>query len=325
MRFSIVVPVYNASKTLSNTVDSILNQSFRDFELILVNDGSKDNSLVICQQYANSDSRIVVINKENGGVSSARNKGLEVAHGEYVCFVDSDDLLKPDWLEAYAVSTREDLICQGMELQSVQKTVSNAFESDCSFQGNELLEAARLMNEKHVLNPPWSKCYKREIIQRLGLRFWQGCHLYEDLIFTLQFLQHASSAKVIAKQGYIYRLFDSVLTRRFNPPAEYLSWTQRVVQELESFVKGDKSSAVYRDVVCSQFSLAAWFIIQYYARVDKSARFDFYRFLRQLVPFVDFSRLEANRRVFKYAGPSAFFDSLVATESQLYCLKNRFC
>ena len=91
-KISCIVPVYNVEKYLRRCVDSILNQTFTDFELILVDDGSPDNSPAICYEYAVKDSRIKVIHKVNGGVSSARNVGLDVAKGEWICFVDSDDL-----------------------------------------------------------------------------------------------------------------------------------------------------------------------------------------------------------------------------------------
>ena len=88
---SIIVPVYNVEKYLARCIDSILAQTFTDFELILVDDGSTDNSGEICDEYAGKDPRIIVIHKENGGVSSARNHGLDIARGEYITFVDSDD------------------------------------------------------------------------------------------------------------------------------------------------------------------------------------------------------------------------------------------
>ena len=96
---SIIVPVYNAELTIRRCVDSICAQKFSDFELILINDGSTDLSGVICEKYAASDSRIIVIHKENGGVSSARNAGLKYAKGEWITFIDADDEVTPSYLE----------------------------------------------------------------------------------------------------------------------------------------------------------------------------------------------------------------------------------
>ena len=97
---SIIVPVYNSEKYLDACIDSILSQSFRDFELILVDDGSKDSSAQICDEYASQDTRVRVIHKANGGVSAARNDGLDIAKGEYITFIDSDD-----WVERESLST----------------------------------------------------------------------------------------------------------------------------------------------------------------------------------------------------------------------------
>ena len=99
---SIIIPIYNAEKYLSTCIESILSQGFEDFELLLINDGSKDNSLSICNDYAQRDSRIKVFDKPNGGVSSARNLGLDNATGEYVMFVDADDRLAPNALEMFS-------------------------------------------------------------------------------------------------------------------------------------------------------------------------------------------------------------------------------
>ena len=114
-KISVIVPVYNAEKTLRRCVDSILAQTFEDFELILINDGSKDQSGDICDEYAAKDSRVKTIHKTNGGVSSARNAGLNIARGEYVSFADSDDFVSSEWLFKFIDNIGEhDLCFQGI-------------------------------------------------------------------------------------------------------------------------------------------------------------------------------------------------------------------
>ncbi len=110
---SVIVPVYNAEKTLRRCVDSILSQTFTEFELLLINDGSKDNSGVICDEYARKDSRIRVFHKENGGVSSARNVGLDNLRGEWVTFVDSDDYVENKYLGVFYDNKKADLLVGG--------------------------------------------------------------------------------------------------------------------------------------------------------------------------------------------------------------------
>lgn len=116
--FSIIVPVYNAESTLQRCVDSILAQTFEDFELILINDGSKDQSGDICDEYAAKDSRVKTVHKTNGGVSSARNAGLRIAQGEYIAFIDSDDYIDNDYLLGFK-HYDADLIISGAKLISI--------------------------------------------------------------------------------------------------------------------------------------------------------------------------------------------------------------
>ena len=101
MQFSIIIPVYNAERYLHQCIESVIAQTFKDWEMILVNDGSKDGSLAICQEYTSKDSRIRVIDKPNGGPSSARNRGLDEAQGEYVYFMDADDWIEKNYLEVF--------------------------------------------------------------------------------------------------------------------------------------------------------------------------------------------------------------------------------
>jgi glycosyltransferase involved in cell wall biosynthesis len=114
---SIIVPVYNTEKYLDQCIQSILSQTYTDFELLLIDDGSTDSSGAICDRYAEQDSRVRVFHKPNGGVSSARNLGLDNAKGEWVTFCDSDDWVYDYWLQNFADSSDDvDIVCQGVEL-----------------------------------------------------------------------------------------------------------------------------------------------------------------------------------------------------------------
>ena len=121
-KVSIIVPIYNSETHLSRCIDSILAQTYSDFELILVNDGSIDNSGKICDEYAQKDSRIIVIHKENGGTSSARNIGLEKSHGEYITFVDSDDTIYPNYLCTFSYNA--DFEVAGLETIGNKEEIS---------------------------------------------------------------------------------------------------------------------------------------------------------------------------------------------------------
>ena len=113
---SVIVPCYNAEKYLKRAVDSLLNQTYKDIEIILINDGSVDKTQFLIEEYAEKDNRIKVVNKPNGGPSSARNKGINVAKGEYIAFVDSDDYVEPTYIESLVLNleqTNSDLLSQG--------------------------------------------------------------------------------------------------------------------------------------------------------------------------------------------------------------------
>ena len=107
MKFSVIVPIYNVEQYLPFCIESVLNQSFKDFELILVNDGSTDNSLSVCKKYADKDSRIVVVDQENKWLSGARNSGIKLAKGDYLIFIDGDDAIKQDALFKINQKTNE--------------------------------------------------------------------------------------------------------------------------------------------------------------------------------------------------------------------------
>lgn len=110
--FSIIVPVFNAEKRLSECIESILNQSVADFELLLINDGSTDSSLDVCNSYAKQDGRIRVLSKENGGVSSARNLGIEKSAGQWIAFIDADDTVSPSYLADFDIINEDDRKCE---------------------------------------------------------------------------------------------------------------------------------------------------------------------------------------------------------------------
>ena len=167
-KVSIIVPVYNTEKYLARCIDSILAQTFTDFELILVNDGSKDNSGKICDEYAQKDSRIVVIHKENGGVSSARNKGIDVAQGEWISFVDSDDWISSDFLSSFTYDA--DLMICGIELFGTKH--SQQIPDSQHLQNTTEIYTWLASNcHRGYVPSPWAKVFKTSIIHRFRTRW----------------------------------------------------------------------------------------------------------------------------------------------------------
>lgn len=202
---SVIVPVYNVEKYLRRCLDSIMAQTYTNFELILVDDGSKDKSGDICEDYAKKDPRITVFHKENGGVSSARNIGLDNAKGDFVTFCDSDDYVSPKWLEDFDVLSNKDIVIQGYKYKKaehVEYTAKEFFESsDESLSRKELLE--RLL-EYDNFGYLWTRCFRRSLIEEYTLRFNTDYIVREDEDFILHFMKYVRCFKTVSTNNYLY-------------------------------------------------------------------------------------------------------------------------
>ena len=216
-KYSIIIPVYNASKFLKECIESILLQSYNDFEVLLIDDCSTDDSLSICRDYQNRDNRIKVFHQEcNAGVSSARNRGLENAQGRFILFIDSDDFVADNYL-----SIIDNIITDDLQLLSfgnyeyVIKT-NGAHEKQESAMN---LSGACDNNkdsiwEEFIVNSffasPWNKVYSADIIKRFELRFDTKCVCFEDYIFNINYCKHISSFRAISEPLYFYRCFENI-------------------------------------------------------------------------------------------------------------------
>lgn len=180
---SVIVPVYNAEKTLRRCVDSILSQEFRDFELLLIDDGSKDESPIICDEYARKDSRIRVFHKPNGGVSSARNVGLDNAQGEWVTFIDSDDMISCGYLDD-VIEHKEDMIIKGYKRRFGKTIIESLSTQDIIT--NSFLDFVSSYITSSLLRGPVYKFYKKNKIS--DLRFLADMKIGEDAWFVFNYL-----------------------------------------------------------------------------------------------------------------------------------------
>lgn len=204
--FSIVVPIYNSANTLDKCIQSILSQSFGDFELLLVNDGSRDTSLEICKDYAALDKRIQVLDKNNGGVSSARNAGLDNAKGVWVTFCDSDDWVNDNWLSSFiSESEGVDIVCQGMNCDHSHNASSKQANS---ILGVDFLGSVKnllcYLHEDASVGYIVTKCFRNDLIQDNRLRFDERFNCYEDEEFVLRYLLHCNNALSRTSIGYNY-------------------------------------------------------------------------------------------------------------------------
>lgn len=208
---SVILPVYNAEKTLSRCIESILNQEFTDFELIIINDGSNDFSLSICENYAAQDSRIKIISKQNYGVSSARNLGLENVRGKYICFVDADDWVEKEYLSAFFRTNKnpdKEIVIQSFfEDTQTESTIKYILPDKKYNQEN----FARVFLQLHILSYgyPFAKLYQTDIINEHNLRFDTHIHFIEDLLFFLNYMQFVHSLRTVSETHYHYTVHQS--------------------------------------------------------------------------------------------------------------------
>lgn len=195
-KLSIIIPIYNAEQFIRRCIDSILVQTYTDFELLLIDDGSKDNSGNICDIYAEQDSRIRVFHKNNGGVSSARNLGLDKARGEWIVFVDSDDAISNHYL-SIVKDFISDLILTGCDYPDVK-----FIEDETGITGEDLLLFYERFLHTLQMRVPWAKFFKRSLIG--NLRFNESYKIGEDTLFILTYLKKVKIMSITNKASYIY-------------------------------------------------------------------------------------------------------------------------
>ena len=207
-RLSIIIPVYNAEDYLDRCLHSIVDQDFTSYEVILVDDGSTDSSPLICDRYSATDPRFRTLHKPNGGVSSARNAGLELAKGEYVMFLDSDDALLPYALDDMMdVVTGEDMIVAGYAVFMGGVPIRNLHPAaTVSYRGVEYPQFFQdnIRRNCEMLDAPWAKLFKRKAIG--SVRFNEGLHYAEDKLFVFTVMANCSSIKTFSGDVYAYHV-----------------------------------------------------------------------------------------------------------------------
>lgn len=203
---SVIVPVYNAERTISRCIESIFAQKYQDWELILVDDGSPDKSGKICDEYANSESRIRVIHQGNKGVSTARNNGIFASCGDFISFVDADDYVGPLYLFEMAVASRSnnsEIVIQGLlELDNNGNIINNEhFVNQCVS-----VEDVNVSLLDHIIrhNGPYCKLFRSSIIKEYQIHFPEHLSYGEDRIFYYEYLLHCKSISFLSCQEYFY-------------------------------------------------------------------------------------------------------------------------
>lgn len=242
-KISVIVPVYNTEKYLHRCIDSILAQTFTDFELLLIDDGSKDSSGSICDEYAAKDSRVRVFHKENGGVSSARNLGLDNAQGEWVTFCDSDDEVKKRWLQTFDENAADclDMVSQGIKLDYSRMQSLN-MDSICvgfDYEGG-VPGALDLLYQYWMIGNMPPKIFRLEIIRRNNLSLDLRFNYMEDEEFVLRYLKYCKNIKIVKTPGYCYYSLSYEQLDRYNIRCQFELY-QSLFSEAYAII-GSKSS-----------------------------------------------------------------------------------
>ncbi|MDY3959684.1 glycosyltransferase family 2 protein [Romboutsia timonensis] len=213
-KISIIIPVYNCESWLSRCIDSVINQTYKNLEIILVNDGSVDNSINICKHYESIDSRIVLINKENGGTSSARNRGLSISTGDYIQFVDSDDSLKKDACEKlieYMIKSKSEMVICGLNVYQNGKLLRTPHLKEKKINIKDSFENFKYIYP--VFASPCNKLYKKSLIKEY---FDESLSAGEDMKFNLTYIKNIQ--KIITIEECLYNVNldnQNSLNRRF--------------------------------------------------------------------------------------------------------------
>lgn len=266
-KLSVIIPAYNVEAFLPQCLDSIFSQDYSDFEVICVNDGSTDRTLNLLEEYAAEQPKLRVFSQQNKGMSAARNHGLEMAEGEYVMFVDSDDWLCNGALDKLVTVLKgEDVVCFNAKkfIEQTGEYQENKLPADDGVvTGWEYFNKNRLTSTAIHFVCIWQRAYRRSFLESQGLRFEETVKRAEDDLFTTMVMYHAQTVKAVDECMYIYRIRPQSITTTVNIDRWYDSI--RVQEMLADFFipKNDVDKTAIYQVLASNY-------INYFSRKTKS-------------------------------------------------------
>lgn len=222
-KISVIVPVYNASKSLKRCLNSISGQDYENIEVLLVNDGSNDDSGSICDEYSSLDRRFSVIHIENKGVSNARNIGIRYSNGHYITFVDADDYVSPNYLSYLSYTNTDFSVCGCTILQEDRSAKEETFmiSSDKLSSLSDRDKINVILNH-HLVRPVWGKLFKRSLIIENGILFDSSVRLGEDTLFVLSYLKYIQSAHLVEYSSYFYYRDSFKINKFHNHPDDFI-------------------------------------------------------------------------------------------------------
>lgn len=263
-KISVIIPVYNVEKYLRECLDSIMNQTYKNLEIICIDDGSPDNSINILIEYSNRDNRIFIKKQKNMGLSEARNTGIKISTGKYLVFVDSDDWLPLNAIELlYEKIKKEnsDIVIGGrITITDFKKENFIPTGKDISFTFEKYLEYSMEKNEFRAV--AWGKLYKKEIIEKNNLEFPKGL-LYEDLLFVFKYLYYSEKISILSKEIYYYR--NNNLSSIVNTIKIKDLDSLEIVEKLEQFLRENNQNDILKKEYFQEY-ICNWII---YATLGK--------------------------------------------------------
>lgn len=253
---SVIVPVYNCEPYLDRCIKSIISQSFKDIEIIMVDDGSTDESLLKCKKYAKRDDRLIVLHQENQGVSSARNKGIEQSSGRYICFVDGDDSIDEGYIEELVVRQQE------KPEYVVRQGYRTVFGRDVFFKSEPLrIKKSDLLEAISDGKTNGSSCgylFESETIKSNGIKFNVSLEFLEDNAFVIEYLQKSSKTiiDIIGRGGgYVYykngdsKTNATDIARRVNGYLEALEYIDQISKQNAEIINKEKEQLILENVI----------------------------------------------------------------------------
>ena len=271
---SVVVPVYNAEKTIVKCAESIINQSYKNIQLILVNDGSKDSSLDICRELEKKYNNIIVIDKQNEGVSETRNKGIQASEGDYIIFVDSDDYIDKDMCKIMYEKLKKidaDVCMCAMTLHKEGDEIVNEIMECELYSREEIAKHLFEIYKTNYVNSPCNKLYKKENIKDM---FSREISLGEDLLFNLKYFMNCEKAVFVNKGFYHYQFVNSdSLTKKYRE--DNFEIATKLYEEVVNYGKMNNIEFQHMSNVREVYMNSIFYAIQdlfYYSNHNKKSK-----------------------------------------------------
>lgn len=321
---SVIVPVYKTEKYLDCCVESIVNQTYTNLEIILVDDGSTDNCPAMCDKWAKKDARVKVIHKKNGGLSSARNAGMEAATGKYIMFVDSDDFLEPDMAEFLLNIINKndsDVARCGFFFDNGEKAIAENTDTSVKYPDYDTLMTDLVCND-YISGAVWNKLYKTELVKSTRFLEEDGCS--EDIMFNFRLYRQRINAVFFDKPKYHYMVREnSIVNSEFKELAYSIVRAKKII--LDS-VKNNQKVYPYavRSLVISAFIVLSGCVRNNaFPAMQKSLRSDILKYRKIILKSSLFSLSLKIKTVALWVSPFIFKSIIKIVNLKLFNKSNR--